>query len=128
MCAMSPCSDRLCRWREHQFGTKDGRYSSTDPDRNIPRVLFTCGTWSLKRVVSDANVLIHLPRPRALFLQVDTSTRNPESVKQGYLFEVPVQKWSRTERAFKNRLLALTKSSVVEMDVATRYALRAAVH
>lgn len=52
--------------------------------------------------------------------QVDTSTRNPESVKQGYLFEVPVQKWSRTERAFKNRLLALTKSSVVEMDVATR--------
>lgn len=52
--------------------------------------------------------------------QVDTATRNPESVKQGYLFEVPVQKWSRTERAFKNRLLALTKSSVVEMDVATR--------
>lgn len=41
-------------------------------------------------------------------------------MKQGYLFEVPVQKWSRTERAFKNRLLALTKSSVVEMDVATR--------
>lgn len=51
---------------------------------------------------------------------MDTATRNPESVKQGYLFEVPVQKWSRTERAFKNRLLALTKSSVVEMDVATR--------
>lgn len=51
---------------------------------------------------------------------MDTSTRNPESVKQGYLFEVPVQKWSRTERAFKDRLLALTKSSVVEMDVATR--------
>ncbi len=51
---------------------------------------------------------------------MDTDARNPDSVKQGYLFEVPVQKWSRTERAFKNRLLALTKSSVVEMDVATR--------
>lgn len=41
-------------------------------------------------------------------------------MKQGYLFELPVQKWSRTERAFKNRLLAITRSSVVEMDVATR--------
>lgn len=51
---------------------------------------------------------------------MDTSSLNPESVKQGYLFELPVQKWSRTERAFKNRLLAITKSSLVEMDVATR--------
>ena len=53
-------------------------------------------------------------------IQVDTNASNPESVKQGYLFELPVQKWSRTERAFKNRVLALTKSSVVEMDVVTR--------
>lgn len=52
--------------------------------------------------------------------QVDTATRNPDSVKQGYLLEVPVQKWSRADQAFKSRLLALTKSSVVEMDVATR--------
>lgn len=66
--------------------------------------------------------LLWLTERRARF-QVDTSTRNPESVKQGYLFEVPVQKWSRTERAFKFRLLALTKSSVVEMDVATRSGL-----
>lgn len=42
-------------------------------------------------------------------------------MKQGYLFEIPVQKWSRSDRAFKKRLLALTKSSVVEMDVATRF-------
>lgn len=55
---------------------------------------------------------------------MDLSARNPASEKQGYLFEVPVQKWSRTERAFKNRLLALTRSSVVEMDVATRYCFR----
>lgn len=52
---------------------------------------------------------------------MDTSASNPDSVKQGYLFELPVQKWSRTERAFKNRVLALTKSSVVEMDVVTRF-------
>eukprot|EP00752_Nemacystus_decipiens_P001840 g1774.t1 len=65
-----------------------------------------------------------LPVERVGTWEVDTSTRNPESVKQGYLFEVPVQKWSRTERTFKNRLLALTKSSVVEMDVATRDHLR----
>ncbi|CAM9212486.1 unnamed protein product, partial [Ectocarpus sp. 12 AP-2014] len=65
-----------------------------------------------------------LPVERVGTWEVDTATRNPESVKQGYLFEVPVQKWSRTERAFKSRLLALTKSSVVEMDVATRDHLR----
>eukprot|EP00903_Cladosiphon_okamuranus_P008054 g7768.t1 len=65
-----------------------------------------------------------LPVERVGTWEVDTSTRNPERVKQGYLFEVPVKKWSRTERAFKDRLLALTKSSVVEMDVATRDHLR----
>lgn len=32
-----------------------------------------------------------------------------------------MQKWSRSDRAFKKRLLALTKSSVVEMDIATRF-------
>ncbi|CAM9717877.1 unnamed protein product, partial [Discosporangium mesarthrocarpum] len=56
--------------------------------------------------------------------EVDTSTRSPESVRQGYLFEVPVLKWSRAERSFKARLLALTKSSLVEMEVSTREHLR----